>query len=189
MVLGDLRSGFVALTVACLLVATSDARASFIGDTVEVEFDAFAANDVLQGSATVGAGVEFTGSELIYDYALDISESAFTLTISKPFSAGNFTGVFGKLVISGIDSAIDAVTFDEIGSSAFSSATPEIGFATPGTITIGRPSRFFSANTPASALSHSFTWNVDFAAVPGPAPLSLLMLAGLVAFGRRQRSA
>jgi len=165
----------------------------FFGDTIDAKV-----NDVLNrnsphidSSATVGDGVEFTSSSLFgRSYSLDIAESSFTLTISKPFPAGNFTGIFGSIVLDNIDKEITSVTFDSAASSTFSFGFPlAVDLSTPGRVVLNcTPHIRCDANTPTSALSHSFTWNVAFATddislKPVPEPLTIIGSATALGFG------
>ncbi|MFD2167797.1 hypothetical protein ACFSJY_16205 [Thalassotalea euphylliae] len=166
--------------IALLIACTGTAKATFIHDEISVHYDNIFQSDLLSGTTVVGEGVEFVRTDsLRMTYSLDFTESAFTLTVSKPFTAGNFTGIFSALEITGIDTSILDVTFDSLNSSRFSSNAPTIEFSESGSIFISTPF-FASANSPATALSHSFTWNVLFDAVEVPNPsVFLLMLLGL----------
>lgn len=163
--------------------------ASFIGDTVNAtHVNAF--GTPISGSAVVGAGVEFTGSNVIHDYDLDIMADSFSLMVSKDFSAGNFTGVLKELTISGIDSAISAVTFNASASSSLSGGDANSLTFGGGVINVDFDVfTFGSLNTPASALSHTLIWDVTFAAVPEPGILALFA-AGLfgLGFARRRKA-
>ena len=165
---------------------THSASASFIGNSIDASLtNTF--DTVFDDTATVGEGVEFSGTSLFYTYTLDFTATAFTLTISKPFSAGNYTGILERLEITGIETDILDVTLDTAISSAFSSNTPNINFSDPGSIVVFTD-LISSANSPASARSHSFTWNVDFDSVAvANAPMLALFVLGFLGLALNQR--
>lgn len=178
-----------AITKRLLLIVASFCvsplvHATLLGDTVDVTV-ASVFDTAISGAATVGAGVELTGSSLIYDYAIDLEEDSFTITVSKDVPAGNFTGIFESILIENIDSAIDSVVFNAAANSAtqFNPSNSTIDWSTPGTIAIGYFP--FASATPSSALSHAFTWDITFdnqIGINEPSVIALLFLGltGLV---------
>ena len=177
-----MKVGALAIGVSVAGLAGPASASSFFGDTIDARIDNFLPGMPIDSSATVGAGVEFVGSTLFHDYSLDIADTSFTLTVSKPSSAGNFTGIFDSIVLDNIDRSITSVTLDSLASSTFSNGLPlTVDLSVPGRIEL-ECSFFCSANTPPTALSQSFTWNVAFAeeVAPVPEPLGLV---SLFAFG------
>lgn len=162
-------------------VVTSKAQATLINDTVSASYSSTFSN-IFNTTAIVGDGVEFSGNDLfLYSYTLDFTANSFTLTVSKGISQGNFTAIFDNLFITGIDATILNVTFDHAASSSFSdNKEPTIDLSTPGTIHLFSSPFALSANTPASALSHSFTWNIAFESTPVPNPNTLYLFVLVV---------
>jgi len=181
------------LCILALAASPMAVSAGLIGDEVNVTVDGVFGT-VISGTTTVGPGIELTGTDsLLRDYALNLTDLAFALTVSKPSSAGNFTAILDSIVIEGIDQEVLGVTFDAAASSAFSSGDPtSIDLSTPGRILIDFGG-FASANTPATALSHRFVWNLELGgpiqasvSEPSALPMAALGLMGL-AFARRRR--
>ena len=180
----------VALTGSMLCAQA--AQATFIGDTVEVTASSSLYGTYITGSATVGTGTEFTGTETRFDYLtfeVDLAASTITYTASKPFSAGNFTGVLDVLSISNIDYQVLGVAVNS-ASSACSLGSISTSF-TDTSVTIGG----CFLNTPSTALSHSLIFDVTFGdlnpvqSVSEPAGFSLLALGTLgAALLRRRRT-
>jgi len=171
--------------LALAALATAPAGAATVHATLVSAFDT-----PIDAVAEVGPGIEFTGSNVFWDFSLDLYQGGFTLTVAKPSTAGNFTAVFDELVIDGIGREVTGVRFDAAGSSSFSSGDPDdIDLGTPGRIAIGFGG-FASANSPATALSHSFNWEVRLGdplpPVPEPASWALLA-AGFAAVAWRTR--
>lgn len=161
------------------------ALATFTGDTVSAQVDK-TFETVFSGTATVGAGSEFTGTDGFRDYDLDITANSFTLTISKPSASGNFTGVLSSLVLSDLDYSVLSVTLNP-SSSAFSNGSLAEDLSIPGQISI---TGGVSLNSPASALSKSLTWDVVFGnRLPEPSSALMLSLVGLLGPLRRGRRA
>lgn len=146
---------------------------------------------VLDGDFVVGPGDELSADSVFWHYTLDVRDDRFGITVSKPTTAGNFTAILDKVVISGIDATVTGVRFDPSASSAFSSGDPDdIDLSVPGQITIGFGG-YASGNAPATALSHTYVWDVQLAPVPEPGTWALAA-CGLAAMGwrlRRGRSA
>lgn len=179
-------NAFKRYTLILSLFWTFNVQAGFINDTLDVKYSSFF-GAAFDSTATVGTGIEFSGKNLIHTYYLDFTENAFTLTVSKPSIRGNFTGIFKELKITGIDDAINNIVFDAANSSTFSK-NPMIDFSQKGSITLS--TLFYeSANTPASALSHSFTWLVEFEPVAVNAPsVAVLFTLGLMLISVIKRS-
>jgi len=183
-----------AVLAAVLLLATPmTVPASLLGDEVSVTVDS-PFGTLISGTAPVGPGIEFTAIDpFSREYDLNLTAFALVLTVSKPSSAGNFTGILDSILIDGVDQEVLSVTYNAAISSGFSSGNPDsIDLSLPGRILIDFDG-FASANTPATALSHRFVWDIVFnetppQEVPEPAVLSLASL-GLVALAlvRRRR--
>lgn len=171
-----------------LLVCATTANATFIGDEITVRYDEVFVTSLINDSAVVGDGVEFAEQNLFKMlFELDFTANSFTLTLTKPQTAGNFTGIFKRLSITNIDAEVSNVWFDDAVSSAFNdNRQPDIDWSNAGQIDLSADF-FLSANTPASALTHSFTWNVDFVqqSVSSPSTLAI-MLMGLIIVMRRR---
>lgn len=173
------------LAGGALLLATQAATATFIGDSVDV----FANNPLglaISDTATVGAGVEFNGSDLLFrDFAIDLGASTIAFTVSKASSGGNFTGVLSSLLISNIDYQVLGVTLNAASSACSTGAATTAFTAT--SINIGG----CNLNTPATALSQSLIFDVAFGgrnqAVPEPSTV-LLLGAGLLGMVVRRKS-
>ena len=100
------------LCILALAASPMAVSAGLIGDEVNATVDG-AFGTVISGLATVGPGVEFTGTDsLLRDYTLNLTDLAFALTVSKDSSAGNFTAILDSIVIEGIDQEVLGVTFD-----------------------------------------------------------------------------
>lgn len=165
---------------------TFNAQAGFINDTLSAKYSSFFGK-AFDSTATVSTGIEFSGTNLSHTYYLDFTEDTFTLTVTKPNRNGNFTGIFKELNITGIDGIIKNIVFDSANSSAFSK-NPNINYSQQGSITLTTP-LFLSANSPSSALSHSFTWLVEFEPVAVNAPsAALLFMLGLMLISANKRS-
>ncbi|NTS76511.1 hypothetical protein HR060_06475 [Catenovulum sp. SM1970] len=158
------------------MVLTSSAQASFINDSISVRYDDVS-RTLINDTATVGNGVDFVGTDMFFrTFELDFTDNAFTLTISKRETSGNFTAIFSALEITGIDNKVLDVSFDAANSSEFTNnKQPDIEFSDDGRIELST-FLFLSANEPASALSHSFTWNVEFEPIKVSEPSALFIL-------------
>jgi hypothetical protein len=182
---------FTAAALAASPIAAS--AASMLGDEVDVTVDS-AFGTAISGTATVGPGIELAGSNVFHDYVVDLDLGSITVIVTKPVTAGNFTGILDTVVIDRLDHLVTGVSFNAAASSAFSSGNPDsIDLNTPGRIVIDFAG-FASANTPASALRHSFTWDVTLSDEPVPAvpepqtwALMALGLATLATARLRQR--
>ena len=178
-------------TLVWLLLSTQVSHADLIGDTVNalVRQPNPYSNSIINGTATVGPGIEFTGQSAPINYALDVGADSFTLTVSRNSPAGNFTGILDRLELTGIDREIIGVTVAE-NSSSFSEAVQPVLSFTDSSILIVPDSTFLSADD-ANGLTQNFIWNIEFAettSVPEPSGASLLLVMATLAAVRRSKA-
>jgi len=185
--MSEIRPIYFTILIAVFSWLPTSASATFIGDSVDATVNSTFGTPI-SGTAVIGAGADFKEVGPSHAYSLDLSASSFTLTVSKPITAGNFTGVLKSLILGNLDFDVTSVIFNAGVSSLYSGGLA-IDFSTPGQIAMATTS-FISINSPASALSHSLTWDVTFgdrlSAVPEPTTLVLIGL-GLAGLGFRKK--
>ena len=155
-----------------LLLATIPAQATLIGDTINGT-----GISLTPGSATIGAGVEFTGINgfINFDFGAD------TLTLTSNANVG-WSG-FGNYVFSGFD---EVITNLSIGSNAgFSGDLISTFSFTSDSITL-------DMNLGSALVGAALVYNITNNAVDVPEPSTLALfgtaLAGLAALRRRRQA-